>query len=318
MDSFHTFPNTAGFFVGNEVLTMGNGSIAAPYVKAAARDLRAYRDAQKYRKIPVGYSAADIASLRPMLQNYLACGSDANATIEYFALNAYEWCGESSFAQSGYSQLIDNVKTYDIPIFFSETGCNTVPPRTFGDQAAIFGPDMTPYWSGAIIYEWIQETNNYGLVTYGPHVDPSSPGAPPDGWPRSGTPTPVVPDFNNLKSQWQSAIPSGVKAAAYSPSLSAPACPNATPEIWEVDASKPLPVIGGSADPSSSSSGTSSTSPTAKSGSSTRSSISSRTSTAVTTTATASAVFVATGFRVRAMMMVMICGLMIVGQTLFT
>lgn len=57
MDEFQKFDNTAGFFVGNEVLTTGNNSIAAPYVKAAARDMKAYRNSKNYRQIPIGYSA---------------------------------------------------------------------------------------------------------------------------------------------------------------------------------------------------------------------------------------------------------------------
>lgn len=51
--------------------------------------------------------------------------------------------------------------------------CITVPPRTFEDQAAIFGPEMDSVYSGAIIYEWIQEANGYGLIQYGPPADPS-------------------------------------------------------------------------------------------------------------------------------------------------
>lgn len=58
MDAFHNYDNLAGFFVGNEVLTTAETSVAAPYVKAAARDMKAYRDAKGYRKIPVGYTAA--------------------------------------------------------------------------------------------------------------------------------------------------------------------------------------------------------------------------------------------------------------------
>lgn len=44
MDVFHNYENLAGFFVGNEVLTAPNTDVAAPYVKAAARDMKAYRD----------------------------------------------------------------------------------------------------------------------------------------------------------------------------------------------------------------------------------------------------------------------------------
>lgn len=59
MDAFAGYDNTAGFFVGNEVMTTADSSIAAPYVKAAARDMKAYRDKKGYRDIPVGYSAGE-------------------------------------------------------------------------------------------------------------------------------------------------------------------------------------------------------------------------------------------------------------------
>src|SRR5690242_5222170 len=243
MDEFHQYDNLAGFFVGNEVLTTSNGSVAAPYVKAAARDLKAHRDAKKYRPIPVGYSAADIASLRPMLQNYLACGSNASEALDFFALNAYSWCGDSSYQTSGYNMLEANSTEYSIPIFMSETGCNTVRPRTFDDQNALFG-DMADTWSGSIVYEWIEEANNYGLISYGPKVDPAGVGAPPDGFPRSGTPIPVQPDFANLGKVWKTLSPEGVKESAYSPSNSAPECPERTGGAWEVDPASPLPSLG--------------------------------------------------------------------------
>ncbi|KAK7535322.1 Glucanosyltransferase-domain-containing protein [Phyllosticta citribraziliensis] len=248
MDEFQNYDNTAGFFVGNEVLTTGNGSVAAPYVKAAARDVKAYREKKGYREIPVGYSAADISTLRPMLQNYMACSSNSSENLDFFSLNAYEWCGDSTYSVSGYEQLQQNASSYNIPIFFSETGCNTVKPRTFGDQAAIFSSPMVNTWSGAIIYEWIEEANNYGIVSYGPKVDATASGAPQDGYPRSGTPTPVSPDFSNLKKQWATLTPAGVKKSAYTPSLDAPVCPGFTSDVWEVNGAVALPTLGATFD----------------------------------------------------------------------
>jgi len=245
MDEFQQFENTAGFFVGNEVLTTGNGSVAAPYVKAAARDAKAYRKSKNYRDIPIGYSAADISDLRPMLQNYMACGDNSSEVLDFFSLNAYEWCGpDSSYQVSGYSQLTANVTEYNIPIFFSETGCIQPRPRTFEDQTAIFGTQMAPYWSGAIVYEWIEEANNYGLVSYGEKVDPANESAPPDGYPRSGTPIPVNPDFSNLSGQWKTLTPSGVKESAYTPSLTPPPCPAFTSDVWVVNGGVALPTLG--------------------------------------------------------------------------
>lgn len=157
MDAFAKYDNVAGFFVANELMNNPEESVAAPYVKAAARDMKAYRDSKGYRKFPIGYTAADIASLRPNLQNYLACGSDAADAIDVYGLNAYEWCGNVDYQTSGYAALQKNASQYNIPIFFSETGCIKPAPRTFADQSAILGSDMSGTWSGAIIYEWIQE-----------------------------------------------------------------------------------------------------------------------------------------------------------------
>lgn len=226
---------------------MLNGSQAAPYVKAAARDVKKYRDEKGYRQIPVGYAAADIESLRPMLQNYFACSADSADNLDFYSLNAYEWCGDSSYTESGYNMLQKNATNYNIPIFFSETGCNQPEPRTFQDQAAIFGPEMDGTWSGAIIYEWIEETNNYGLVSYGPYNPSATASTVEGGYTRGGTPTPVSPDFSNLKAVWSTVSPQGVALSDYTASASAitpVACPSSTAGGWNVDPSSSLPTLG--------------------------------------------------------------------------
>lgn len=245
MDAFANYDNTLGYFIGNEVISLNNQSLAAPFIKAAARDLKAYRDGKKYRKIPVGYSAADIADLRPMLQNYLACGTNSSESIDFFGLNAYEWCGNNDLSTSGYSTLNTFAENFNIPIFFSETGCNTVRPRDFADQTAIFGPDMNELWSGAIIYEWIEEANNYGLISYGSPVSATIVATNIEGgFTRAGKPTPVAPDFTNLQSQWKTLTPKGIASSAYSPSLTPPACPSSTSGGWLVDGNVRLPSVG--------------------------------------------------------------------------
>jgi len=246
MDAFASYDNTLGFFIGNEVIALANQSLAAPYIKAAARDLKAYRSSKGYRDIPVGYSAADIAELRPMLQDYLACGSNSSESIDMFGLNAYEWCGDNTIETSGYSTLNDYAQGYNIPIFFSETGCNTVQPRTFEDQSAIFGSQMNDLWSGAIIYEWIEETNSYGLISYGSTVAATVVASGVQaGISRTGTPTPVSPDFTNLQNQWATLTPTGVASSAYNPStLTPPACPSSTAGGWLVDGDVKLPSVG--------------------------------------------------------------------------
>lgn len=78
-------------------------------------------------------------------------------------------------------------------------------------------------------------------------VDPTTATAALDGYPRSGTPTPISPDYSNLKAQWATLSPSGVKLSAYSASataISAVACPSSTASGWAVDPSAPLPSLG--------------------------------------------------------------------------
>ena len=93
---------------------------------------------------------------------------------------------------------------------------------------------MTGVLSGAIVYEWIQEVNNYGLITY------------PDNTIQDGvqvavgSPVPLQPDFNNLQSQWAAASPSSISAAAYTPATTTFACP-ATTVGWTIDGNAPLP-----------------------------------------------------------------------------
>ena len=58
--------------------------------------MKAYMAKQSKRQIPVGYSAADIVQNRVLLAEYLNCG-DSSETIDFYAFNSYEWCGNSSF-----------------------------------------------------------------------------------------------------------------------------------------------------------------------------------------------------------------------------
>jgi hypothetical protein len=257
MDTFQKYDNTLALFVGNENISQKQHSVVAPYLKAAARDLKAYRDARGYRAIPVGYSAADIMELRPMLQDYLTCGGNASEAVDFFSLNSYSWCDPSDYRTSSYDKLEEYAKDFPVPIFFSETGCNVPGPRVWADQDAIFGPDMTPDWSGAIVYEWVWEQNKYGLVGYnaaGPteSISPEDAATHPssadifDGFLRKGTPTPVQPDFGNLQARWSSATPTGVRSADYDAGgVSTRACPSSTAGgWWEVDGDVALPTLG--------------------------------------------------------------------------
>jgi hypothetical protein len=193
--------------------------------------MKAYRDLMRYRQIPIGYSGADVESIRDQMQNYLSCGP-LDSSVDFYGQNRYSWCGNSSMAKSGYDQMYDDAAGYDRPIFLSETGC--LPPdnsdRDFADQVAILGRQMNDRFSGAMVYEWSNPDTPYGLVSY-------------DNDAATGTPS-LKGDYTRLKSQWATLDPTGVKASAYNPDGTVRACPSATSSGWLVAKNAALPTLG--------------------------------------------------------------------------
>jgi hypothetical protein len=118
------------------------------------------------RSIGVGYSAADVDTILQDTWNYLACelSNSTQSKIDFFGLNVYEWCGDSSYTESGYNKLVTLFgQDTSVPVFFSEYGCNNIEPRTFSNVPVLYGDQMSVL-SGGLAYEYSQESNDYGLV----------------------------------------------------------------------------------------------------------------------------------------------------------
>jgi hypothetical protein len=178
---------------------------------------------------------ADVNDIRLLQQEYFACGNSSTAA-DFYGLNRYSWAGEnSSFTTSGYDVLYDEAEDYPIPIIFSETGWNVetgdTPYRIFDDQEALLGRQMNDRYSGSIIYEWAQDVNNYGLVSYS---DSSS----------LKGPATTMGDYSRLKEQWAALTPVGVKASDYNPTMTTLSCPDFTSGTWSVSADAALPTLG--------------------------------------------------------------------------
>lgn len=167
IDAFQGYDNTLAFFSGNEVINdQVNTTLAAPYVKATTRDMRQYIRQRGYRTIPVGYSAADVSQNRFQLAEYFNCGTDDERS-DFFAFNDYSWCN-TNFQQSGWDQKVKNFTGYGLPLFLSEYGCITN-GRSFGEVEALMNSEMTGVYSGGIVYQYSEESDNpgYGLVSIG-------------------------------------------------------------------------------------------------------------------------------------------------------
>lgn len=185
IEAFANFPNTLGFWAANENINQDSSDDAPAYVRAVVRDMKEYIANNIGRSIGVGYAAADVSTLLSATWNYLACDltNSTDSKIDFFGLNDYEWCGDSSFTESGYNQLVAMFGDASVPVFFSEYGCNLVEPRTFTEVAALYGSEMT-VMSGGLVYEWTEETNDYGLIDV-----------------NSSTEVTLLEDYNYLKLQ---------------------------------------------------------------------------------------------------------------------
>ncbi|KAK6457863.1 uncharacterized protein RJT20DRAFT_125736 [Scheffersomyces xylosifermentans] len=166
VDALHKYDNVLGFFAGNEVTNSVDNTNAAPFVRAAIRDVKKYITLSGFRKIPVGYASNDDPEIRKDIANYFVCeNSDSRCSgADFFGINTYEWCGYSTYATSGYRELTYEFNQYPIPVFFSEYGCNTINPRPFTEIETLYGSTMTKVWSGGIAYEYFEEVNRYGVV----------------------------------------------------------------------------------------------------------------------------------------------------------
>lgn len=224
IDEFQKYPNTMAFFSGNEVINEQlNSTASAPYVKAVTRDMRGYITARGYRKIPVGYSAADVAENRMQTAQYFNCGTDDERS-DFFGFNDYSWCS-SDFKTAGWDVKVRNFTNYGLPIFLSEYGCNTN-TRDFAEHKALMSSDMTAVYSGGLMYEYTYEDNKYGIVKLNGGV--------------SGTVEKLEPEYANfIKALKDNPAPTGTGGAATT-THSVP-CPAKDPH-WPIEGTL-LPAI---------------------------------------------------------------------------
>jgi 1,3-beta-glucanosyltransferase GAS3 len=91
--------------------------------QAVQRDLKNYIAKHAPRKIPVGYSAADVREILEDTWAYMQCDHDEDSSSsDFFGLNSYSWCGgDATLQSSGYTDLANMFGKSAIPVFVSST-----------------------------------------------------------------------------------------------------------------------------------------------------------------------------------------------------
>ncbi|KAI3406692.1 PHR1 [Candida oxycetoniae] len=221
IDKFSQYSNVLGFFAGNEVTNNRSNTDASPFVKAAVRDMKKYiADSDGMRKIPVGYSSNDDEDTRVAIADYFACGS-VEERADFFGINMYEWCGNSTYELSGYKDRTEEYSNLPIPIFFSEYGCNVERPRLFTEVQALYSPIMSDIWSGGIVYMYFEEENDYGLVSV------------------NGNSLSILDDYKYYSSEINNISPSYARASDQDTATSTITCPNSDKSTWQASPNLP-------------------------------------------------------------------------------
>ena len=217
VDAMHNYTNLLGFIVGDNVVQGIGTNDSGPYVKAAARDMKAYIQQNNYRSIPVGYvndvlqgSAAAIDPMSKDTWEYLNCG-DTSDTIDFFGANMVSFCKGSTYTDSGYNNATQELSGYSIPVFVAAYGCSQALNRDFSEISIIYGFLMSPIWSGGLIYEYFLQgpEPGYGLVSV------------------AGSEVSRLSNFVNVATNIAAVTPSSTVSANYNPSNTARAtCPS--------------------------------------------------------------------------------------------
>ncbi|KAI0063185.1 glycoside hydrolase family 72 protein [Artomyces pyxidatus] len=215
INAFSKYDNVLAYNVGNEVVTATNGTAALAFVKAAARDTKAYLTSKSSPAL-VGYAAINgDDTFVPPLANYLSCDptgkNSGSSAIDLFGLNDYSWCGNSSF-EAAYADTTNQFAGYNVVAYFSEYGCNSPSPRIWTEVPALFGSQAVPVWSGGIAFSYFpaeSAAGEFGMVTFSP----------------DGSTVQTSTDFTNLKAQYNAVSFINTPSQSSAPAAAYPSCP---------------------------------------------------------------------------------------------
>ncbi|KAK7917275.1 hypothetical protein PG985_010883 [Apiospora marii] len=233
IDAFARYDNVLAFAVGADRISYSQYGRAAPFVKAAVSDIKAFLDGRGYRRIPIAYSDQDTGYdgefnhyMKNTTTDYLTCSGNTES-IDLFGINLLSACGDYT------SYVFDQFAESEIPIIISEVVCTEEGEnRNFSEVQTFLSTNYSDVFSGAMVYDWTNDTVDWGLVEYN---DADFVGEPE-----------LLPAYTRLQSILSSVQPESTAKTSYKPASSAPACPTRDDySSWLVDENLPPPTISG-------------------------------------------------------------------------
>ncbi|KAJ7466796.1 1,3-beta-glucanosyltransferase [Mycena galericulata] len=228
IDAFEKYDNVLAYNIGNEAITP-SATQSAPFIMAAARDIRAYLNSISSSAL-VAYASIDGSSdFVDNVADFLACDRSADsptASIDLFGLNNYEWCGNASITT--FDGLNSRFADYGVAAYFSEFGSeNCSPnPRVWTEIPVMFNSSMTDVWSGGCAFSYfpdISRGHQFGMAT--PSADNST--------------ISTNADFDNLAAQFNAVTFVNSPAKASVTTIAPAACPTANASAWPVSETLP-------------------------------------------------------------------------------
>jgi len=236
IDVFAKYDNVLAYNVGNEVVVAANGTAAGAFIKAAARDIKAYLKSKSINAL-VGYAAVDAPkSWRNPFADYLSCDisgqNSGDTSVDIYGLNNYEWCGNSTFANAWQGTNNDYANSkLAVAAYLSEFGCLNPSggPRSWQEVGSLFSSDMSGIWSGGIAFNYFpaqSAAGQFGMVTIS----------------FDGSTVNTSQDFDNLKSEYGSVSPPSTPTKSNAPAATYAACPAQSTDLLASTTLPPTPV----------------------------------------------------------------------------
>lgn len=146
--SFAKFSNVLGFVIGsdNGIANRMNLTDGLPFVKAAARDIKALLNSSQYRQIPVGFMGQNDALSNELSASYLNCG-DMSESVDFWALEV-TWCGTENETQT----FVSTYESFGIPVFFGFYDCFS--NENYTEIGDLYASQMAEVFSGGFLSSW--------------------------------------------------------------------------------------------------------------------------------------------------------------------